>query len=176
MIFLVSICSTDSIPGVGSTFHILIPFTPAKPQPNAADQPPLPLPNQQPLVAGRGPLAILLVEDNPFTQRFMGASLERYGHRVTVAENGREAVELWQENTFDLILMDVQLPEMNGLEATREIRRREAGGDGHTPIVAMTANAFKEDQQACLAAGMDDYIAKPIRVDELIIALNKSGK
>jgi PAS domain S-box-containing protein len=159
----------DSTPGVGSTFHLLIPFAPAAPQTApCAVHGEFSRTARQPLVGLTAPLTILLVEDNPFTQRFMRASLERFGHRVAVAENGLEAVEHWQANEVDLVLMDVQLPEMNGLEATREIRRREAGSGRRTPIVAMTANAFKEDRQSCLAAGMDDYQTKPISVSALL--------
>jgi CheY-like chemotaxis protein len=94
------------------------------------------------------------------------------GHRVTLASNGREALEEWRRSDFELILMDVQMPEMNGLEATAQIRREEAPGD-HVPIVAMTASAIGEERERCLAAGMDDFISKPINfkvIEQMITA------
>jgi CheY-like chemotaxis protein len=118
------------------------------------------------------PLKILLAEDGQANQRLARALLERWGHSVRVAENGRSAVQLWREETFDLILMDVQMPEVDGLEATRDIRRHEAdNGNPHVPIVAMTAHAMKGDRERCLAAGMDGYVAKPVRQQELYEAI-----
>jgi CheY-like chemotaxis protein len=93
--------------------------------------------------------------------------LEKRGHAVVITSNGREAVEKLEGESFDLILMDVQMPEMNGFEATRLIRDREQADGGHIPIVAMTAHAMKGDREKCLAAGMDDYISKPIREADL---------
>jgi two-component system, sensor histidine kinase and response regulator len=87
--------------------------------------------------------------------------LGKVGHRITLATNGREALEQWRHGDFDLILMDVQMPEMTGLEAAMQIRREEAIG-AHVPIVAMTASAMSEDRDRCLAAGMDDFISKPV--------------
>jgi len=118
-------------------------------------------------------LNILLAEDSVVNQRLAVGLLERKGHQVTVAGDGRAAVELWQKETFDLILMDVQMPEMDGLEATRFIRLEEQSLGCHIPIVAMTAHAMKGDRERCLDAGMDNYIAKPIRARQLydVIAL-----
>ena len=113
------------------------------------------------------PLKVLLAEDNPVNQKLALKLLERQGWKVTVASDGREAVERAKEENFDLILMDVQMPEMDGLEATRAIREWERDKGRHTPIVALTAHAFEEDRRRCLEAGMDAYLSKPIKVQEL---------
>ncbi len=114
-------------------------------------------------------LRILLAEDSRVNQKLAVSLLKRLGHETTVVENGREAVEAAESGTFDLILMDVQMPEMDGLEATRQIRRHE---QQHTPILAMTAHALKGDRQRCLDAGMDGYIAKPVRLKTLADTIN----
>jgi signal transduction histidine kinase/CheY-like chemotaxis protein len=106
-------------------------------------------------------LSILLAEDNPVNQRVAMTMLGKMGHRITLATNGLEALEQWRHGDFDLIFMDVQMPEMNGLQATTQIRREEAIGV-HVPIVAMTASAMSEERDRCLAAGMDDFISKPV--------------
>ena len=93
--------------------------------------------------------------------------LEREGHRVTVANNGKEAVALWESGRFDLVLMDVQMPEMDGLDATRAIRAREKDKKARTPIIAMTANAMAGDREMCIEAGMDGYVTKPVKKDAL---------
>ena len=117
-------------------------------------------------------LNILLAEDSPMNQKLAIGLLERWGHDVTVAENGLIAVSLVRERRFDVVLMDVQMPEMDGLEATRVIRKEEpAFGQPRVPIVAMTAHAMPGDRERCLAAGMDDYVRKPIRADALFRAL-----
>jgi hypothetical protein len=97
--------------------------------------------------------------------------LEKWGHRVELANNGIEAVELAAKRSYDVILMDLQMPGMGGLDATRLIREREHRDGGHTPILAMTANAMSEDKQRCLDAGMDDYISKPLSAEKLRAAL-----
>ena len=99
--------------------------------------------------------------------------LEKWGHRVTVANNGAEAVALSANEAFDLILMDVQMPELDGLDATKVIRQRELSSGGHLPIIAMTAHAMKGDRELCLEAGMDDYLMKPIRAEELFQTLER---
>jgi CheY-like chemotaxis protein len=117
--------------------------------------------------AGRRPLRILLAEDNNVNQRLASHLLERQGHEVVLAGDGRQAVALTEKEAFDLVLMDVQMPEMDGLEATACIRKREKPGTRRLPIVAMTAFAMKGDRERCLEAGMDRYIAKPIQPQEL---------
>jgi CheY-like chemotaxis protein len=112
-------------------------------------------------------LKVLLAEDNPVNQMLATRILEKLGHRVQVANNGKEAMQKVQDQTFDLIVMDVQMPEMDGLEATMAIRAAEKGSGRHVPIVAMTAHAMKGDRERCLEAGMDAYLSKPIRIDEL---------
>jgi signal transduction histidine kinase/CheY-like chemotaxis protein len=116
-------------------------------------------------------LSILLAEDNLVNQRVAMTMLGKMGHRITLATNGLEALEQWRHGDFDLIFMDVQMPEMNGLQATMQIRQEEAIG-AHVPIVAMTASAMTEERDRCLAAGMDDFISKPVsyKVIEQMIA------
>ena len=167
-----------SAPGEGSAFTLVMPFE----RGSSVD---LGTPSSDglsrllghagapPLAAGRAaqtprPLRVLLVEDNPVNQRLAHEILRRRGHRVTVAENGREALERLSEGTFDIVLMDVQMPEMNGLDATAAIRAGERATGRHLPIVAMTAHAMAGDRERCLAAGMDEYLTKPIRAEALI--------
>ncbi|HKI37557.1 MAG TPA: PAS domain S-box protein [Gemmataceae bacterium] len=109
------------------------------------------------------PLRILLAEDSPLNQKVSLRMLEREGHTVTLAGNGREALAALDKGTFDLVLMDVQMPEMDGLEATRVLREGERATGRHVPVIAMTAHALNGDRHRCLAAGMDGYISKPIR-------------
>ncbi len=120
----------------------------------------------------RLPLRILLAEDNAVNQKLVVRLLERLGYRADVAGNGLEALEALRRQTYDAVLMDVQMPEMDGLEATRIICR-EWEHDHRPRIIAMTANAMEEDREICLAAGMDDYLSKPLRVQELVSALSK---
>ena len=118
-------------------------------------------------------LNILVTEDNVVNQRLATRLLEKRGHRVTIANNGREAVEALKANVFDLVFMDVQMPEMDGLEATAAVRTKEAATGKHQPIIALTAHAMKRDQEKCLAAGMDGYLTKPIRPLELDVVLER---
>jgi len=113
------------------------------------------------------PLQILLVEDNPINQKVAARLLERAGHNVTIATNGKEALDCVFRRAFDLVLMDVQMPEMDGLEATMEIRRQEAGSPRRLPIVALTAHAMVGDRERCLEAGMDGYVTKPVQIQVL---------
>jgi two-component system, sensor histidine kinase and response regulator len=113
------------------------------------------------------PLRILVAEDSPVNQKVALRLLERRGHEAVVVGNGREALEALEDGAFDLVLMDVQMPEMDGLEATRTVRAREEGRGTHIPIVAMTAGAMAEDRERCLEAGMDAFLSKPVRSEEL---------
>jgi CheY-like chemotaxis protein len=112
--------------------------------------------------AAFAPLRVLLAEDNPVNERVAVGLLTKRGHRVTVAHNGLEALEAFDRETFDAILMDIQMPMMGGLEATTAIRSRERSRGGRVRIIALTAHAMKRDRERCLDAGMDGYLAKPI--------------
>jgi CheY-like chemotaxis protein len=121
-------------------------------------------------MAARHPLRILLAEDNVVNQKLALRILQQMGYRADLASNGIEAVESVGRQTYDVILMDVQMPEMDGLEASRRITAKWPP-DERPRIVAMTANAMQGDREMCLAAGMDDYLTKPIRVDQLVDTL-----
>src|SRR4030095_4182956 len=116
---------------------------------------------------------VLLAEDNTVNQRLATRLLEKQGHSVVIAVNGRQAVAAFESEAFDLILMDVQMPELNGYEATGAIREREKVSGGHVPIIAMTAHAMKGDRERCLQAGMDGYVSKPIDTRELFEAIEQ---
>jgi len=130
---------------------------------------------RQTLRENRNRLHILLVEDNAVNQLVALRLLEKYGHTVSVAVNGRKALEELEKESYDLILMDIQMPEMNGWEATQAIREKEISTGAHVPIVAMTAHAMKGDEERCLAAGMDAYLTKPINMQELLAVLDGIG-
>jgi len=119
-------------------------------------------------------LRVLLAEDNAINRKVAVALLEKLGHEAQVACTGTEALAAWERESFDLILMDVQMPEMDGFDATRAIRAQEKSdkASGHTPIVALTAHAMKGDEERCLEAGMDAYLSKPIRLDALRATLD----
>uniref|UniRef100_UPI0037851921 response regulator n=1 Tax=Aquabacterium sp. TaxID=1872578 RepID=UPI0037851921 len=141
----------------------------ARPQPAASERARL-----NTAMAEAHPLRILLAEDNVVNQKLALRLLQQMGYRADVASNGVEAIESLQRQRYDLVLMDVQMPEMDGLEATRRIVTRWP--DGERPrIVAMTANAMQGDREECLAAGMDDYLTKPIRVEGLVQALQRTA-
>ena len=127
-----------------------------------------------------GPLRILLAEDNAVNQRLVIRVLERKGHRVDVAPTGLEAIKKLERTQVDLVLMDVQMPEMDGLTATRILRSREVDTGHRIPVIAMTANAMSGDREKCLEAGMDDYISKPLQLDELMALVeataNRAGR
>jgi CheY-like chemotaxis protein len=126
-----------------------------------------------PQMAIRHPLRILLAEDNTVNQKLSLRLLEQMGYRADVASNGLEAIEAVNRQAYDVILMDVQMPEMDGLEATRQIVARWSN---RPHIIGLTANAMQGDREMCLNAGMDNYIAKPIRVIELVDALFKANR
>jgi signal transduction histidine kinase/CheY-like chemotaxis protein len=159
----------DSAPGAGSTFQFTARF-------GRADAAPLPVPRKEPapsasIATPAGGLKILLVEDNAVNQKLARRLLENAGHSVTCAGDGKQALEAWESASFDLVLMDIQMPVMDGLEATAEMRRREKLSGRHTPILAVTANAMQGDRERCLEAGMDGYVAKPIKREELFKAI-----
>ena len=118
-------------------------------------------------------LRILLAEDNAINQKIACHVLEKQGHHVTVAADGCQALSALDQAHFDVVLMDVQMPEMDGFETTDAIRTRERGTGVHLPIIAMTAHAMKGDRERCIAAGMDSYISKPLGIKELIELLEK---
>jgi CheY-like chemotaxis protein len=117
---------------------------------------------------------VLLAEDSAVNRLLAVRLLEKRGHKVTTANHGREAVEVFQKQEFDLILMDIQMPEMDGFEATAAIRALEAGTGQHIPIIALTAHALTGDREKCIEAGMDGYSTKPIRADNLYMEMDKA--
>ena len=120
-------------------------------------------------------LSVLLIEDNLVNQKLALRLLEQMGYRADLASNGLEALQSVKRQIYDVVLMDVQMPEMDGLEASRRITQ-DKNPEDRPRIIAMTANAMQGDREMCLAAGMDDYIAKPIRVDLLVEALMNTAK
>ena len=116
---------------------------------------------------------ILVVEDVPSLQRLLVLMLQKAGHTVVTADNGLDAIDFISRDAFDAVLMDIQMPGMDGLEATRTIRQRETGTDRRLPIVAITAHALSGDASACREAGADEYLRKPIDLGELMATLNR---
>jgi signal transduction histidine kinase len=156
----------ESVPGKGSLFWFSLPLA----------EVPAPPPVQPALVLTPDPVAqrlrILIAEDTPVNQIILKGLVTKMGHSAVVVSNGRLAYEAVQHSDFDLILMDWQMPEMDALEATAAIRKLGAGR-GNLPIIAVTANAFEEDRERCLAGGMNDHVAKPIRPEELKRAIDR---
>jgi signal transduction histidine kinase/ligand-binding sensor domain-containing protein/CheY-like chemotaxis protein len=159
----------ESQPGAGSTFHFTIAAASAAP-PGPEGTPPAapPAETEIPLPAG---LHVLLAEDNIVNQKLARRMLEKAGCAVVCAVDGSQAVEACARDRFDVVLMDVQMPHMDGLEATAELRRREAISGGHLPIIALTANVMQGDRERCLAAGMDGFVGKPMKRPELLRAI-----
>jgi CheY-like chemotaxis protein len=161
----------ESVLGRGSVFTFIVPFAP---DPDV----PAPRANLEPAVAAKPPLEpldmqVLLAEDNPINQKVAVNFLKRLGCTVTVASNGREAVEHCSSCRYDVVIMDCQMPQMDGFEATRMIRASADQLLRRTPIIAMTANAMPEDRARCLNAGMDDYVSKPVSMQQLRAALKQ---
>ena len=156
----------ESAPGKGSTFVFTVPFR--RPPQGCALQPAA---RRWEESAAR-PLSILVAEDNAVNQRLLVTILESRGHRVRAASNGAEAVEFFRDGEFDLILMDLQMPELDGIEATAAIRQSEKG-NAHVPVYAFTAHAMAGDREKCLAAGMDGYLSKPVQLDDLVAVVNE---
>src|SRR4029077_1188657 len=159
----------DSEPGKGSTFHFTVDFglqselypgpRPAAPLlARASDPAPLPEAPAEPAPA----LRVLLVEDNPINRKLAQCVLERAGHGVETAESGTAALSALERDRFDLVLMDVQMPGMDGVETTVRIREEEKATGGHIPILALTAHAMPADRTRCLSVGMDGYLVKQI--------------
>jgi PAS domain S-box-containing protein len=161
----------ESAPGEGSTFHFTATFgltTPDKVEP---------LPESAPVYAPRrrhGGFHVLLAEDNPVNRELVRHFLAKAGHHVEMAASGREALErLETPGRFDLVLMDVRMPDVSGIEAAETVREKERATGAHIPIVALTAYAMKEDRDRCLRAGMDDYVSKPVRAEELLATIER---
>jgi signal transduction histidine kinase/ActR/RegA family two-component response regulator len=156
----------ESEPGAGSIFSLELPLSAAE----APVVPATPARAATPVQQPAGNLRLLIAEDNPVNQRVASRMLQRLGYKADVVENGRLAVEAAERETYDVIFMDVQMPELDGLEATRRIKARA----GASPwIIALTAHALEEDRQQCLAAGMDDFLSKPVQLKELTAALER---
>ncbi|HBN08347.1 MAG TPA: hypothetical protein DD435_06790 [Cyanobacteria bacterium UBA8530] len=155
----------NSVLGDGAAFHFTARFAldPAERSPVSGPDESFSLPS----------LNILLAEDNTINQKMAIRMLAKRNHTVTLARDGQEAVDLWRENSFDLILMDIQMPNLDGFEATAAIRESEKNGGGHCAIVAVTANALKGDREKCLAAGMDGYVAKPLSSEALFEEISR---
>ncbi|WP_328757784.1 MASE3 domain-containing protein [Geomonas diazotrophica] len=165
-------------PGAGSCFSFSVRLGLLEGEPKPAST--TPRPHSQPAAAATGSGRRLLVaEDDPTIRQVLGTMLGRLGYRVEFAEDGEQAVDKWQESCFDMIIMDVQMPRLDGFEATRSIREQELRQGGRLPILAMTAHAMKQDEERCIAAGMDDYISKPIDfrecLDKIAGLLGSSG-
>ncbi len=167
----------ESGAGRGSRFHVVLPL-PTRLQRPDAPQGETPRPEETAQEAQESqdapPLRVLLMEDNPINQTVVREILEGLGHHVDVVEDGEQGLARWEQGDYDVILMDAQMPGMDGYATTREIRRREAArGLTPIPIVALTAHAFEEDKAACLAAGMDDYLSKPLSIEALDAVLRR---
>lgn len=171
--------TVKSVAGAGSTVDFTVRFDAAPPAASASadteqdretTNTEIGLPIARPGSDGAPPY-ILVAEDNLVNQTIAARLLERQGFQVELARDGCEAVEKFRRKAFEAILMDVQMPEMDGFQATRAIRQIESAAGGHVPIIAMTAHAMKGDRERCLSGGMDAYISKPIRPAELVAAI-----
>jgi signal transduction histidine kinase/ActR/RegA family two-component response regulator len=156
----------ESEPGMGSIFHFTVVVQETAERRTISESPSRMLPMR--------PLRILLAEDNAVNRTITSRMLGKHGHSVTVAGNGRDALVSWEENEFDVVLMDIQMPDMDGLECATAIRLREQRRGGHTPIVALTSHALEQHEQRFLTAGIDDYLAKPVRSQDLDAAIARA--
>ncbi|MGB1013694.1 MAG: ATP-binding response regulator, partial [Nannocystaceae bacterium] len=155
----------ESVVGQGSTFWVEIPLTYANKAPGVDLRTPIP--------QGTPELHILVAEDNPVNQRIMELVIAKLGYSLKVVNNGQEAIDAVCSQRYDAILMDINMPLVDGHEATQKIRELEAEKDYHTPIIALTANAMSEERERCVAVGMDAYITKPIEIQHLARVLAK---
>jgi len=160
--------SVESTPGAGSCFAFTLDLpSAAKPRPAARIE--------TPTVEGAGNRRILIAEDSLVNQVLIRAILDKAGYDFTIVGDGMEALDALAADRYDLVLMDMQMPNLDGLATTARIREREAGsGDRHLPIVALTANAFEEDRRRCLQAGMDDFLAKPFQREALLAVIRRN--
>jgi two-component system CheB/CheR fusion protein len=162
----------ESTPGAGATFWFTVPLTIADVEEPDSAQPP---PQEDSSDLEKSPsqlanLSILIVEDYPDNRDLLGMMLEDFGCRCDYAINGQEALEKLENQPYDIVLMDCQMPVLDGYEATHQLRQRE-GDQRHTIVIGITAHAMVEDREKCLQAGMDDYLKKPILADRLIETL-----
>ena len=164
------VISCVSEEGVGSTFLFILPLAEGLHKNEATAKLIIPEMSQREfsLTEGCRKARLLLAEDDPITRKVIGMMLQKSNFDLDMAENGLQAVDMWEKGDYDLVLMDVQMPGQDGFAATRAIREKEQANGGHTLIVAMTAHAFEEDEKRCLAAGMDAYIPKPIDMKECV--------
>jgi len=163
----------ESEPGKGSTFHFVAELAEAVEESAPSASPPMHAPADTVAPPVKTKLRILIAEDNPVNTRLAMRLVEKHGHHGVAVGTGREALLALEGEAFDLVLMDVQMPEMDGFEATQNIREREKGTGKHLPIIAMTAHAMTGDRERCLAAGMDDYVTKPVNKDMLFAAIDR---
>jgi len=154
----------ESRVGVGSTFRVYLPFTVSDIQPktNCVTT------DETALISNEPPLRVLLAEDNEVSSSFFTTLLHKYNHQVEIAVNGAEALELWRRGDFDLVLMDVQMPVMDGLEAVTKIREDERISGKHVPVIAITAHAMRDDGERFISVGFDGYVAKPAKIGDLL--------
>ena len=161
----------NSIPGQGSTFVFTVTLEVTSQ--SIIDRSALIINENQNTIIEKKQFNILLAEDNLINQKITVSFLKRLGHSVDVADNGRIAIEKFQSHSYDLILMDIQMPEVSGFEATKAIREIEKKSSKHVPIIALTAHALVGDKEKCLDAGMDDYLTKPLSYEELNKSISK---
>jgi CheY-like chemotaxis protein/HPt (histidine-containing phosphotransfer) domain-containing protein len=167
----------ESEPGRGSTFHFTSRFESIGAGQQMAPQAIRDLPSAA-AESGTSQAAqgmnILLAEDNAVNRRLAIALLQKRGHRIAATENGQEALDILERENFDLVLMDVQMPVLDGFDAIRAIRAKEQSSGSHLPIIALTAHAMKGDRERCLAAGADEYVTKPIQTPDLLAAIDRA--
>lgn len=156
----------ESQPGKGSTFSFEMTYIKSDPDKKTIQA------DRTIEKTGLKGTRVLLAEDNEVNQFIARSIMEEWGCEVTIANNGNQAVQKWQEGQFDVILMDIQMPELNGMDSTKQIRERETESGAHIPIIALTANALKGDKEKYLQAGMDDYVSKPFEEDELYLKIS----